>query len=165
MTPAPHDFDALYRRHAPNAFRRALRLLGNAADAHEVVHDVFLSLYERPEQYAGRSSLSTFLYSAVTHACLNRIRNWGNRQRLLAETPASPLPGGAGTSPEQAAVLRSVLERMPEPLPQVAVYYYMDELSHAEIARILGCSSRHVGDLLERVARWAAREESAVCDA
>lgn len=140
-------------------------MLGNSADAHEVVHDVFLSLYERPEQYAGKSSLNTFLYSAITHACLNRLRNGGNRRRLLEETQRIPHPEMLAASPEQAAVLRSVLEQMPEPLAQVSVYYYLDELSHADIARIMGCSSRHVGDLLERVARWAAREESAVCDA
>lgn len=140
-------------------------MLGNSADAHEVVHDVFLSLYERPEQYAGKSSWSTFFYSAITHACLNRLRNGGNRRRLLEETHRIPHPEMLAASPEQAAVLRSVLEQMPEPLAQVSVYYYLDELSHADIARIMGCSSRRVGDLLERVARWAAREESAVCDA
>jgi DNA-directed RNA polymerase specialized sigma24 family protein len=52
---------------------------------------------------------------------------------------------------------------MPEPLALVAVYYYVDELSHAEIARIMGCSSRHVGNLLERLTLWAANEESAAC--
>ncbi|HKP58327.1 MAG TPA: sigma-70 family RNA polymerase sigma factor [Polyangiales bacterium] len=165
MSDRAPDFEGLYRRHAPNAFRRAWRMLGNSADAHEVVHDVFLSLYERPEQYAGKSSLNTFLYSAITHACLNRLRNGGNRRRLLEETQRIPHPEMLAASPEQAAVLRSVLEQMPEPLAQVSVYYYLDELSHADIARIMGCSSRHVGDLLERVARWAAREESAVCDA
>jgi DNA-directed RNA polymerase specialized sigma24 family protein len=56
-----------------------------------------------------------------------------------------------------------VLERMPERLAQVAIYYYVDELPHRDIARIMGCSSRHVGDLLERVTLWATREESAAC--
>jgi RNA polymerase sigma factor (sigma-70 family) len=162
---ADSDFDALYRRHAPNAFRRAWRLLGNPSDATEVVHDVFLSLYERPEQYSGRSSVTTFLYSAVTHACLNRLRDHDNRQRLLSEHTSGSPPGYASASQEQAVEVRALLERMPEPLAQVAVYYYLDELSHADIARILSCSSRHVGDLLARVSRWAARQEAALCNA
>src|SRR5262245_26408626 len=76
------QLEQLYRRHAPDAFRRARGLLANDADAHEVVHDLFLSLWERPEQFKGRSSMTTFLYAAVTHACLNRIRNLGNRARI-----------------------------------------------------------------------------------
>jgi RNA polymerase sigma-70 factor (ECF subfamily) len=33
------------------------------------------------------------------------------------------------------------------------VYHYLDGMSHAEVAEVLGCSRRHVGDLLVRVAR------------
>jgi RNA polymerase sigma-70 factor (ECF subfamily) len=50
----------LYRLHAPAAFRRARRILGDEADAHEVVQDVFVSLLQQPDQYRGKSSLATF---------------------------------------------------------------------------------------------------------
>lgn len=159
------DFDALYRRHAPNAFRRAWHLLGNSSDAHEVVHDVFLSLYEHPEQYSCRSALSTFLYSAVTHACLNRLRNQSNRERLLREHAPLTGPAYASADPETEVEIRALLEHMPEPLAQVAIYYHLDELSHADIARIMGCSSRHVGDLLARLRAWVERREAVVCEA
>lgn len=75
----------MYRRHAASVYRRACTLLGNEADAHEVLQDLFVSLLERPDQFAGGSSLPTFLYSATTHACLNRLRNQKNRARLLGE--------------------------------------------------------------------------------
>lgn len=158
-------FDELYRHHAPGAFRRARRVLGSDADAHEVVHDLFLSLWERPEQYAGKSSMSTFIYGAVTHACLNRIRSRNNRQRLMREHLAvQPLDTAARADAEQSAALRAALERMPEPLAQVAIYYYFDELTHRDIARVLGCSHRHVGDLLERLAQWVDRKEVRACN-
>jgi RNA polymerase sigma-70 factor (ECF subfamily) len=163
VTTTDDAFEELYRRHAPSAFRRARRLLGNSADAHEVVHDVFLSLIERPEQYRGESRVSTFLYSTVTHACLNRLRNQKNRRRLLTEHAPITLPDLHSTPAQRSSELRSVLERMPEPLALVAVYYYIDDLSHAEIARVMGCSSRHVGNLLTRLTLWAANEESEVC--
>jgi RNA polymerase sigma factor (sigma-70 family) len=157
-------FDELYRRHAANAFRRARQLLGSDADGHEVVHDVFLSLYERPTQFEGRSGLSTFLYSAVTHACLNRIRDRSNQRRLLAQHAASlPAPSAERLPAERAATLRRLLERLPEPLGHVAVYYYMDDLSQDEIARVVGCSRSHVGDLLERLATWIERQEQLEC--
>lgn len=163
MLPTDEAFEELYRRHAPNAFRRARRLLGNAADAHEVVHDVFLSLFERPEQYRGDSRLSTFLYSTVTHACLNRLRNQSNRRRLLSENMPTALPDMRHPPEHRSLELRRLLERMPEPLAVVAVYYYVDDLSHAEIARVMGCSSRHVGNLLARLLRWASNEGSEAC--
>jgi RNA polymerase sigma-70 factor (ECF subfamily) len=157
-------FDRIYRQHAPSAFRRARRLLGNDADAYEVVHDVFVSLIERPEQYAAHSALTTFLYSAVTHACLNRLRNRGARLRLLRERFAGGLLARPRPqTPEASSVLRSVLERMPAPLAEVAVYYYADGLSHADIARILGCSRRQVGNHVSRLAQWASKQELQSC--
>jgi len=158
---APLSFDELYRKYAPGAFRRARRLLGSEAPAHDVVQDLFLSLLERPEQFGGRSALSTFIYSAVTHACLKRIRDQGNRVRLLAEHGASvPLHALRSASPEQLVTLHRLLATMPEPLSQVAVYYHLDELSQADIARILECSERRVAQLLDSV-RSYVREEAA----
>jgi len=155
--------DELYRKHAAGAFRRALRLLGSDADAAEVVQDVFVSLFERPEQFRG-GNMSAFLYSAVTHACLNLMRDQRNRYRLLVEHGETATQADPGKNPEWVLTARAVLEDMPEPLAQVAVYYYLDELSQHEIAEILGCSRRHVGDLLERLARWAERQERRSCN-
>ena len=148
-----------YRSHAGHVFRRARRLLGSEADAHEVVQDVFLSLLERPEQFAGRSSLTTFLYGATTHACLNRIRNQRNRARLLeSQQTWDDLDGSPPFSAEQRLELLRLLERMPEEWARAAIYHYLDDLSHEDVAKLLGCSRRHVGHLLERVARWATTE-------
>jgi RNA polymerase sigma-70 factor (ECF subfamily) len=164
LTVTRHNFDQLYRTHAANAFRRACQILSDDAEAHEVVHDVFLSLYERPEQHAGRSSMSTFIYRAITNACLNRLRDHKNRVRLIERHSTSlPLPAASVTAPDDRLQLRMLLERIPEQLALVAVYYYMDELTHEEIARVMGCSRRQVGLLLERLVRWMEAQEKAEC--
>ena len=153
-------FGVLYRAHAPSVFRRARNLLGSDADAHDVVSDVFLSLYERPAQFQGRSRLSTFLYSMTTNLCLNRLR----RQRQRAELHEKVVHFSKSTpppSPDHVVQLRKLLETVPEALAQVAVYYHLDELTQDEIAEILGCSRRHVGNLLARLHDWVANEESA----
>jgi RNA polymerase sigma factor (sigma-70 family) len=147
-------FEALYRAYAPGVFRRARNILQCEAEAQDVVSEIFISLYERPEQFEGRSALSTFLYSMTTNACLVRLRNRKKRASLLeraAEANAAACP----LAPDCAAQLTNLLEKMPEELAQVAVYYYFDELTHEEIAEIMGCSRRHIGDLLARLSDWA----------
>lgn len=158
---ADADFERLYRLYAGAAFRRAQRVLGNSADAHEIVHDVFLSLYERPEQFAAKSSFATFLYSMVTHACLNHLRNQSNRRRLLeAHAPSVCVPSESA-APEHVVELRELLRRMPEQLAEVAIYRYFDSLPQSDIARILGCSIRRVNKLLEQLARFVERPKVA----
>jgi RNA polymerase sigma-70 factor (ECF subfamily) len=40
---------------------------------------------------------------------------------------------------------------LPDDEARAAVYHYVDGMSHREVAEMLGCSRRHVGDLLERL--------------
>jgi RNA polymerase sigma-70 factor (ECF subfamily) len=157
--------DELYRLHAAAAFRRAQRLLGSEADADEVVHDVFLALFERLETIQSASDIGAYLYGAVTHACLNRIRNLRNRRRLQEEHAQSVQgPHSDGSGPEWALTARAVLAQLPDDLACAAVYYYVDELSHREIAEVMGCSRRHIGNLLERLARWTEGQEKRLCE-
>ncbi|PCC71626.1 RNA polymerase sigma-70 factor, ECF subfamily [Nannocystis exedens] len=140
----------LYRTYGASALRRARSILGDEARAHDVVQDTFVSLLAHPEQFAGRSAFSTWLYSAVTHRCLNILRDQGNRARLLDRHAEAAAPsGGHGGAPEELAAVRALLVRLPAELAQIAVHYYIDGMTHHEIAEVLGCSRRRIGTLLE----------------
>lgn len=115
------QLSALYRRHAPAVFRRAQQVLGSSADAQEIVQDLFLSLLEKPGQFAEVSSVTTFLYAATTNACLNRLRNRKNRQRLLSEQAPVLEPTTSELSPEQLLQLQRALLDMPDDLAHAAV--------------------------------------------
>jgi RNA polymerase sigma factor (sigma-70 family) len=150
--------EELYQKHAPGAFRRARRMLGNTADADDVVHDVFLALFENYERFRQQSAVSTDVYGAITHACLNRLRNQRKRRDLAARawSEARVDPGQAA---ESAAMLRDLLARLPEQLAEVAVYHCLDELSQREIASLIGCSHTHVGALIARLTQWVSLQE------
>jgi RNA polymerase sigma-70 factor (ECF subfamily) len=164
LTQLIDKLDETYRRHAPLVFRRARRLLGNDVDAQDVVHDVFLSLVQRPEQYGGRSAITTFLYSATTHACLSRIRSHHNRVRLLQEhVTDAALTAVTPPALQDLAEIHEALRRMPEQLARVAVYACLDDLSHEEIAELVGCSRRQVSNLLARVGEWGRGQEEYSC--
>ena len=156
-----YQLASAYRRHGPSVFRRARQMLGVEADAYEVLQEVFLSLVERPEQFQGKSSVTTFLYSATTHACLNRIRNTNNRERLQREhLPADEESSDSrGLSAEQLVMLKRAIVNMPDELAQVAIYYLIDGLTHEEIARLLSCSRRQVGNLLTKLEEWGQKLE------
>jgi DNA-directed RNA polymerase specialized sigma24 family protein len=57
---------------------------------------------------------------------------------------------------ENIAAIRGVLGALPEGLAAVVIYRFVDEMTHAEIATMIGCSRRHVGDLLARFERAMA---------
>lgn len=148
--PARPCLQELYRSHGPAVLRRARQLLGDDAEAREVLHDVFTSLLEDPEQFSGHSSAMTFLYRMTTNSALGRLRQARNRARLLAEhheeRRAATSPG-----PDTLVELRAWVLSLPEELARVAIYYHMDEMTQDELAAVLGCSRQWVGKLLRQL--------------
>jgi RNA polymerase sigma-70 factor (ECF subfamily) len=136
--------------------RRARHLLGNEADAREVLHDVFASLLERPGQFSGHSSVMTFLYSMTTHHALGRLRRDRTHERLLE---ANHDPEGRAVTPagQARAELREMLLALPHDLATVAVFYYLDEMTQEEIAEAMGCSRQWVTKLVLRLREQTER--------
>ncbi len=150
--------DDAFRRYASSVRRRALEMLGSPSEAEDIVQDVFLALVDEPTAFEGRSTLLTFLYRMTTTRCLDRIRSRSNRSRLLS----IHVDRDATSPPSDAAMwARLTLATVPEDEAAAAIYAYADGMTHEEIARVMGCSRRHVGDLLEKLAaRLAARERN-----
>jgi RNA polymerase sigma-70 factor (ECF subfamily) len=140
-----------YRAYGHSVHRRACQILGDDQEAHDVAQEVFMALLDRPLRFEGRSELGTYLYAATTHACLNRLRNRRNRDRLREGRAGELEPSSGSSRPDVAAALRQVLAGLSEDEARAAVYHYMDGMSHGEIAEQLGCARRTVGDLLERM--------------
>ncbi len=155
------DVDALYRSYGHSVLRRARQILANEADANDMVQEVFTGLVARPEQFDGRSAPSTFLYAVTTHACLQRLRDRRNRLRLIDEQVRPWVSDIDPRSAEARTAVQAVLAQLPDDEARAAVYYHLDGMSHAEIAELMECSPRHVGNLLSRIdERFGSRKEA-----
>jgi RNA polymerase sigma-70 factor (ECF subfamily) len=140
--------EQLYRDHGPAVLRRARQILHDEAEARDALQEIFLSLADQSSFKQGNGTTAWF-YIRTTNFCLNRLRDGKNRARLRdAIAPAAP---SAPARSEDIVLARDVLARLPPELADVAIYYYCDEMTHEEIAALLGCSRRHVGHLVERL--------------
>jgi RNA polymerase sigma-70 factor (ECF subfamily) len=127
-------------------------MLASDDDARDLVQEIFASLVAKPQQFDGRSEVSTFLYAVTTHACLARLRDRRNRARLLEEQ-VQPWAGSIDErTPATRVAVQRVLAQLPDDEARAAIYYHLDGMSHAEIAEVMECSPRHVGNLLSRLA-------------
>jgi RNA polymerase sigma-70 factor (ECF subfamily) len=110
----PSDVKALEREalgHSAALFRLAARLLGNTADAEDVVQEAFIKAISelRRGAFRGDSSLSTWLYRVVTHVALDRLRHV---KRQASSEPATEPTSSA--SPDAAVALRELADAMKE---------------------------------------------------
>jgi len=147
----PDDVATLYVQYGASVLRRAFQILRSSDEAQEILQDVFARLLARPELVRRVRDPSAFLYATTTNACLNRMRNQRHRAALVDRELRPWQHVVAPGSSEDRAVVLDLLVKLPLDQASAAIYYYLDGMSHHEIAEVLGCSRRHVGDLLERV--------------
>jgi RNA polymerase sigma-70 factor, ECF subfamily len=151
------QLDELYRRFGPLVFRRARTLLGDEQAALDAMQEVFMRTLRSHEAFRNEASPTTWLYRITTNYCLNVLRDSSrHRQRLAERTAPQPRDSGAtGLDPEVPFLLAEILERLPVELCEIATYYYVDCLSHDEIADVIGTSRRTVGNRLREFHRRA----------
>jgi RNA polymerase sigma-70 factor (ECF subfamily) len=154
----------LYRVYGPLVLRRARALLGDEHAAHDATHDVFVRVLASLAEFRAESSPVTWLYRVTTNHCLNVLRGRLRRPEVGTSPGVDPSVEDA-VSVDERLTLDAVLARVPEHLREVAVYYYLDQMSHEEIAQVMGVSRRTVGNRLcefHSAARLAAGEVTKV---
>jgi RNA polymerase sigma factor (sigma-70 family) len=135
----------LFVAHSRSVYRRALTLLGDRDAAKDICQEIFLRVMrlEDPGQLAANPL--AWLYRATTNLCLNQLRDGKRQQELLSSWAGEE---SQGPSADARIIVDRILREVPEDLQETAVYYYVDELSHEEIAQIVGTSRRTVGNRL-----------------
>jgi RNA polymerase sigma-70 factor (ECF subfamily) len=156
------DPQSAYRAFGPALVRKAERMLRSREDAVDVVHAVFADLIP-----SWNSNVDLpYLYKAVTHRCINLMRDRGTRARLLAREPVAAAPVGRVRLDDEIvglALVAQLVERLDDAHLQVLVCRFIDDMTQDEIADQLGVSRKTIGKRLDRIrdAVTALRSEEA----
>ncbi|MEY8837983.1 RNA polymerase sigma factor [Cribrihabitans sp. XS_ASV171] len=157
------DADAareLTGRLGPRAYRLAMRVLGNRAEAEDVAQEAMMRLWRvAPEWQQGQARVSTWLYRVVLNLCLDL-----KRRRPTVDLDAMPEPpdesrSAAERMQEAARVdaLQAALMELPERQRQAVVLRHIEELPNPEIAGIMEISTEAVESLTARGKRALTR--------
>ena len=137
-------FEELYRTHAGRLYSVALRLVGNPADAEDLLQEIFLAAHRKLDTFRGESSLGTWLYRLATNLCLDHLRSRTGRSRHVTDS-IDDEPGlfdvATSSLAEQTVTkmdLERALARLPEGCRSAFVLHDVEGLEHREVAEILG---------------------------
>jgi RNA polymerase sigma-70 factor (ECF subfamily) len=137
-------FEELYRAHSGRLYSVALRMVGNTADAEDLLQEIFLSAHRKLESFRGESTLGTWLYRLAVNLCLDYLRSRTGRASHLTDPlddePA--LPEAAGRGLADRTISRMDLERALTQLPlgcrTAFVLHDVEGLEHREIGEVMG---------------------------
>jgi RNA polymerase sigma-70 factor (ECF subfamily) len=149
-------FDRLSRRHLDRAYGVALRMTGSKADAEDVVQDVFLRLWLKPDAWRpGQAQFSTWLYRVVVNRCLDLKRRPKGMDLDSVEEPQDPDTNAEDSliETERGKALESAVAELPERQRAAIVLTYTAGLRNAEAAATLEISVKAFEALLVRAKR------------
>jgi RNA polymerase sigma-70 factor, ECF subfamily len=72
--------EALFNLYSPKLYNVACRILGEVADAEEIIQDVFWTAFRKANSFRGTAQFSTWLYRLTVNAALGKIRR-GKKDR------------------------------------------------------------------------------------
>jgi len=134
----------LYRRHAPSLLAYLRRLLGERAEAEDILQETFLRIFEGRGSYRGTGRFRGWLFTVATRRALDRLRKIRRRGEILREVAlgATLQPS---RDPSREAEQRETLRRIDAVLadlpPAYALAFHLrirEEFTYAEIASMAG---------------------------
>ena len=137
-------FEEIYRTHSRRLYGVAVRMLGNPADADDMLQEIFLAAHRKLDSFRGESALGTWLYRLAVNLCLDYLRSRTGRALhvtdALDDEPALPDASSRGLA--ERAVTKMDLERalaqLPEGCRTAFVLHDVQGLEHREVGEIMG---------------------------
>lgn len=145
-------FRRLSLRHVPAMVGLARRVLGNAADAEDVVQEAMLRVWTHAPRWQPLAAFRTWLTRIVVNLCLDRKRKapWVDLEAAGEIADPAPDAGEAAERNERDRLVDAAIAQLPDRQRTAIVLTYGDGMSNAEVAEVLGTTVSAVETLLVR---------------
>ncbi|HXT30741.1 MAG TPA: sigma-70 family RNA polymerase sigma factor [Vicinamibacterales bacterium] len=145
--------------HIDSLYGTALRLTRRAADAEDLVQDTYLKAFRSSHQFEPGTNLKAWLFT-ILHNTFRNMRRHDGRNPVDVDSEAVERASDDGPevqSPEQILSratldvdLQAALDALPEAFRQAVWLRDVEELSYAEMAKVLDVP---MGTVMSRISR------------
>lgn len=164
----------LFEEHGARLYRLGVRFCGNTDEAQDLVQDVFLQAFRSWQQFDGRSSPSTWLYTIAARRCQRRHRRRAGEpasmtslsslepsaRDRIAHTASDSSPFDEAEREQLQDRVAAAVAELPPALRLPLVLVQIAEVPLKDVALVLGLKLGTVKSRVHR-ARLAIRERMA----
>lgn len=132
---------ALYKKYARAMYNVALRIVGDADDAQDVLQEAFVRAFDKLHTYSGVSTFGAWLKRIVINQALTLVKQ-RKGETPWDDTMPEPVAEEAPSWPEEhkyaVEQVKRAVKELPDGFRAVFSLYLMEGYDHREIAEILG---------------------------
>jgi RNA polymerase sigma-70 factor, ECF subfamily len=135
-------FERLVSRYEHKVFRLCCSVLRDPDQAQDAAQESLVRIWKALPKYDQRASLSTWIYTITRNRCLTAIERRRSQESLSDPAVELEVEGAQASVPErdedQAAILRELVDELPERYRNALTLYYYEERAVGEVAQMLG---------------------------
>jgi RNA polymerase sigma-70 factor (ECF subfamily) len=138
-------FDVIVQRHRRSVYQVCFRFVSNHEDASDLAQDTFVRAWRGLKNFKGQSALSTWLYRIAVNVCLNRVSGKAAPTEAIESVERFPDGGETVTAAlvreQRAVAVRRAIACLPTKQRAALILRAYHDLSHQQIAEVLGSST------------------------
>lgn len=143
------EFTMIFNEVYPNLCRFLESMMGERGAAQDIAQETFLRLHRAGANGPPAREARFWLYRVARNLALNELNKRRNRSRLFGKVidafrPETPDPEKEFERAESKSIVARLLETLPEHQRAAILLREQEEMSYAEIARVLNISKSKV---------------------
>jgi RNA polymerase sigma-70 factor (ECF subfamily) len=140
----PGAFDLIVERHRRPVYQICYRFTSNHEDASDLTQEVFLRAFRGLKNFKGQAALATWLHRIAVNVCLNRVAVKTPPIEPIEDDQHIDMANESASEQllrlERAEQVRAAVARLPKKQRAALVLRTYHEMSHQQVAEILGTS-------------------------
>jgi RNA polymerase sigma factor (sigma-70 family) len=147
-------YDGLVKRYQERVYATVYHMTANHEDASDLAQEAFIKAFQALKSFKGGSSFYTWVYRIAVNKTINFLKQRKNRTHLslddldlnaehdpdLVALISEKTPRREINLSELQERLNTAMQKLSEPHRLVVTLHDVQEMSHEEIAKIMGCN-------------------------
>lgn len=151
-------FNSLYLKYVDRLYAFALSVLKSQQLAEDVVHDVFVKLWEKSDDLNPELSFQSWLFTVTRNHMLNMIKRASKEQSILGELLSNALPNHDHVmnqiqGDETNRIIHEAIQNLPDKRRQIFILCRFHDYTYKEAAKVLGITESTVNSQMVKAIR------------
>jgi RNA polymerase sigma factor (sigma-70 family) len=135
----------LYRLYSRAMYNTALRMVGQASDAEDLLQNAFSDVFMKMDTFRGESSIGAWIKRIVVNKCINFLKSRRLQFTEINASLAEPAEADyldEAESAQNVERIHKAIGALPDGYRVVFSLYVLEGYDHEEISEILGVSEQ-----------------------
>ncbi len=133
----PDALTELYNLTKGSVYAYALSVTKNVHDAEDVLHDTFVTVYQKAFQYRSRSKPMAWILTIAKNLCYQRFRQQGHFSDMPDDQLERYFVANTSISAEDRVTILACMQKLTDEQRQIVLLHAVSGLKHREIAKLL----------------------------